>query len=301
MAGGLAMPDGAAPFQRAGKRHVLRLPRGRELHLTAGQPAIMGILNVTPDSFSDGGTHFALTTALEAALRMIDDGAAIIDVGGESTRPGAVQVTDAVEIERAIPLILELRRRSDIPISIDTRKSAVAAEALSAGADMVNDVSALRFDPLMGGVVARARVPVILMHMRGSPATMQQLAVYEDVTSEVGAELSASFACAVAAGIESGQIAIDPGIGFAKNLEHNLTLLANLRELAVIGPLVVGASRKAYVGHLTGRPSGPERMAGSLAGVAAAQRGGASLVRVHDVRATSDFLRVISAIAEKQT
>jgi dihydropteroate synthase len=263
-------------------------------------PAVMGILNVTPDSFSDGGVHFDQPKAVHAALQMEQDGATIIDIGGESTRPGAEPLPAQMEIDRIVPVIEQIRRRSGVTISIDTRKAAVAAEAISAGANLVNDVSAMRYSAGMPAFVARSGVPVILMHMRGEPATMQQFAVYDDVVTDVARELSAMIDDAVAAGIDRGRILIDPGIGFAKTFDQNLELLARAHELATLGPLVIGASRKAFIGHLTGRASGPDRALGSLAAVAAAQRAGAAIVRVHDVRATVDFLKVWMAIEERR-
>ncbi len=252
----------------------------------------MGILNVTPDSFSDGGVHFDHSKALHAALQMIEDGVAIIDVGGESTRPGSSAVTVGEEIGRVVPVIEEIRRRSGIPISIDTRKSQVARAAIAAGATMINDVSGLHFDPEMRTI---PDVPVIIMHMRGEPATMQQLTQYDDVVRDVARELRERIA---QSGIEASRVLIDPGIGFAKTAEQNLELLARCHELTEIAPLVIGASRKAFIGKLTGRDAGPARMPGSLAAVAAAKRGGASIVRVHDVRETADFLKVLAAIDE---
>lgn len=260
----------------------------------------MGILNVTPDSFSDGGVHFDQSKAVHAAMLMEEDGAAIVDVGGESTRPGAEPVSADEEIARVVPVIEQVRRRGDVPISIDTTKSVVAEAALNAGADIINDISALRRDPEMRALAARTGVPVILMHMRGEPRTMQQLAKYDDVVIDVARELREFVDSAVSGGVDRQQILVDPGIGFAKTAEHNLALLARCDELRAIAPVVIGASRKAFIGHLTGRPVGPERVVGSLAAVAAAFRGGAAVVRVHDVRDTVDFLRVITAIEEKE-
>jgi dihydropteroate synthase len=268
---------------------------------SARAPLVMGILNVTPDSFSDGGVHFDHPKAVHAALQMEADGAAIVDVGGESTRPGADAVSEAEELARVVPVIEQIRRRSAVPISIDTRKAAVAEAAIAAGASMINDVSALRHDPAMPTLAARTGVPVVLMHMRGEPATMQQFARYGDVTGEVLRELGGFIDAALAAGIEREKILIDPGIGFAKELEHNLELLARCGELRALGPVVIGASRKAFIGRLTGQPGGPPRMVGSLAAVEAAFRGGAAVVRVHDVRETVDFLRVVAAIDEKRS
>jgi dihydropteroate synthase len=264
-------------------------------------PLVMGILNVTPDSFSDGGVHFDHPKAVHAALQMEADGAALIDVGGESTRPGAEAVPEGEEVARVVPVIEQIRRRSAVPISIDTRKAAVAEAALRAGASMINDVSALRHDPAMAALAARTGVPVVLTHTRGEPATMQQFARYEDVVGEVLRELGGFVEAALAAGIARDKILVDPGIGFAKELEHNLELLARCEELRGLAPVVIGASRKAFIGRLTGQPGGPARMVGSLAAVEAAFRGKAAMVRVHDVRETVEFLRVLVAIDEKRS
>jgi dihydropteroate synthase len=264
-----------------------------------GLPAVMAILNVTPDSFSDGGVHFDREVAIAAALRMVADGAAIVDVGGESTRPGAEPVSLDEELARVLPVIEALGRRSEVAISIDTRHPAVAAAALDAGAVMVNDVTALR-DPEMRALVAARGVPAILMHMRGEPRTMQEHIHYDEVVTDVLRELRQSVGEAVAAGVAPEQIVIDPGIGFAKTFEHNLELLARCRELAALRPFAIGASRKSFVGRITEQPNGPGRMAGSLAAVAAAHRGGAAIVRVHDVRETVDFLRVLAAVEERR-
>lgn len=278
---------------------AFELPGDRRLQFGRA-PLIMGIVNVTPDSFSDGGVHFDLSKAVHAALQMEEDGAAIVDIGGESTRPGAVPVSAEEELGRVLPVIEQIRRRSPVPISIDTQKASVAAAALEAGADVLNDVTALRGDEGMGRLAATRKVPVILMHMRGEPRTMQQHTVYGDVVEDVLGELRALREGAIRAGIEPARIAVDPGIGFAKTFDQNLEILARCGRFAELGPVVIGASRKAFIGHLTGREAGPSRAIGSLAAVAAALRGGAAMVRVHDVRATSDFLRVMSAIAEKE-
>ena len=275
------------------------LPRERTLTIPR-PPGVMGVINVTPDSFSDGGVHLDHAKAVHAALQMEQDGALVIDIGGESTRPGSEPVAAQTEIDRVVPVIEQIRQRSDVPISIDTQKGAVADEALKAGADIINDVSALRYSAGMPAIAARAKVPVILMHMRGVPQTMQKNIQYDDVVSEVGSELTAFRDAAVAAGVDASQILIDPGIGFGKTFDHNLEILARASELTPIAPLVIGASRKGFIGHLTGREAGPERAMGSLAAVAAAHRAGATLVRVHDVRETIDFLRVLTAIAEKE-
>jgi dihydropteroate synthase len=202
-------------------------------------------------------------------------------------------------MERVIPVIEEIRRRSSIPISIDTRKARVAEAALDAGANIINDVSALRHDPAMPSLAAKRGVPVILMHMRGEPRTMQEDIHFDDVVGEVARELTQWRDDAIAAGVEASKMFIDPGIGFGKTFDHNLEILARCNELARIAPLVIGASRKGFIGHLTGQPSGAPRACGSLAAVEAARRGGAAIVRVHDVRETADFLKVLGAIEER--
>lgn len=287
-------PVPSSPSSFAADR-TLALRNGRVL--TFGRvPRVMGIVNVTPDSFSDGGVNLDRAVAVDSAMWMIEDGASVIDVGGESTRPGAQPVSIEEEKERVTAVIEEIRRRSDVAISIDTRNAAVAAIALDAGADILNDVTALRHDPAMAAAAATRKAPVILMHMRGEPRTMQGLAVYDDVVSDVARELATVCDAAVNAGISKESILVDPGIGFAKTYDQNLELLARCSELTRLGPVVIGASRKAFIGNLTGRGAGPARLAGSLAAAAAAFRGGAALVRVHDVRETVDFLRVLAAI-----
>jgi dihydropteroate synthase len=256
----------------------------------------MAILNVTPDSFSDGGVHFDRAKAIDSALQMEKDGASMIDVGGESTRPGSDAVSVEQELGRVIPVIEGIRARSNVTISIDTRKARVAQAALDAGADIINDVSALRHDPELSALAGKRGVPVILMHMRGEPRTMQENIHYDDVVDDVARELREWRNDAMAAGIAEDHILVDPGIGFGKTFAHNLEILARCEELTRIAPVVIGASRKAFIGHLTGQAAGPARMPGSLAAVAAAHRGGASIVRVHDVRETVDFLKVLGAI-----
>ena len=277
----------------------MKLPGGRIL-ASRPTPLVMGILNVTPDSFSDGGVHFDQSKAVHAALQMEEDGADVIDIGGESTRPGAEPVSVEEEISRVVPVIEQIRRRSQIPLSVDTTKAKVAAAAIDAGADIINDVSALRRDPGIETVAAGRGVGVILMHMRGTPQTMQQMTEYRDVVTDIIRELSGFVDAAVRAGIQREQIMVDPGIGFAKNYEQNLEILARCDELKAVAPVLIGASRKAFLGHLTGRDAGPKRMVGSLAAVAAAMHGGAAMVRVHDVQETVDFIRVMGAIAERE-
>lgn len=265
--------------------------------------AVMGILNVTPDSFSDGGRHFDTEAAVARGVEMVRQGASIVDVGGESTRPGAAAVSAAEELHRVLPVIRGLRQRVPVPISIDTCKSEVARKALEAGADMVNDISALRFDPAMAGLVARESVPVVLMHMQGRPRTMQLAPRYDDVVREVMRFLRERVAHAVRSGVASERIVVDPGIGFGKNPAHNLALLRHLGALGSLGrPVLVGLSRKSFLGRLQepvgpAQPAGPEdRLAGSLAGAAAAALTGAHMVRVHDVLETCRAVRVADAI-----
>jgi dihydropteroate synthase len=278
----------------------MRDERGRRAlipHPASLIPHVMGIINVTPDSFSDGGVHFDRDVAIAAALQMVADGASIVDVGGESTRPGAAAISVDEEIARVVPVIERIRAESDVAISIDTRNAATARAAFAAGADILNDVSAMQHDPEMLAFAAEENAPVILMHMRGTPATMQSLTAYDDVVNDVLRELAPAVESAREAGIE--QIFIDPGIGFAKTFEQNLELLARCDELAAVAPFVIGASRKKFIGHLTGR-EGRERVYGSLAAVEAATRGGAAIVRVHDVRETVEYLKVWAAISEIQ-
>lgn len=257
----------------------------------------MAIVNVTPDSFSEGGRLRDPERAVDAALEMESEGAAVIDVGGESTRPGSTGCSLEEELARVLPVIEGIRRHSkEIPISIDTTRSLVAAAAIDAGADMINDVSGLTRDPAMARLAADRDCPVIIMHMRGTPETMQRDIHFSDVLGEVETELRDRCASARSAGIVEARILVDPGIGFGKTHEQNLEILAHCDRFAAIAPLVIGASRKGFIGTLTGRAAGPARAAGSLAAVAAAVRGEAALVRVHDVAETVDFLRVWEAI-----
>jgi dihydropteroate synthase len=280
---------------------VLTLPRGGELRLVPGSPRLLAVVNVTPDSFSDGGRFVAPDRAVEHALRLVDEGADALDLGAESTRPGggvygagAREVPADEELERLLPVLERLRPLVSIPISVDTRKAAVARAALSAGADLVNDVSALA-DPAMAEVVRAAGCPVILMHSRGELGTMQSTIRFRDVVAEVSAELAAIRDRAITAGIDGRAVLLDPGLGFGKTAEQNLALLAATRELAGLGsPLVVGASRKSFLGALTGAAV-DQRLPGSLAAAARAAAGGAAVLRVHDVAATRQFLAVWAA------
>jgi dihydropteroate synthase len=257
------------------------------------RPSVMGVINVTPDSFSDGGVHLDPDVAAAAARRMVEDGAAIVDVGGESTRPGSDGVSVEEELARVAP-VLE-RVGGDVPISIDTSKADVARAALERGAVMVNDVTALRGDPELAGVVADAGAYLCLMHMQREPRTMQQEPRYGDVASEVAAFLEERLVIAVAAGIAEERICLDPGIGFGKTVEHNLELLRRLDVLLALGrPVLVGYSRKSSLKKLTGSD---DLLGASIAAAVAAFERGASILRVHDVKPTVDALVVAAAIA----
>jgi dihydropteroate synthase len=254
----------------------------------------MGILNVTPDSFSDGGSFIDPRAAVDHALEMADQGADIIDIGGESTRPGAEPVSAADEIRRTVPVIEKIREQSDIPVSIDTTKSEVAALALEAGADIINDVSALELDPDMAALAAESGAGVILMHMQGTPGTMQSNPSYGNVLEEIRDYLESRSGAAIQRGIARDRIVIDPGIGFGKTTEHNLTLLRELPALAECGyPVLIGASRKNFIGQLTGRKAPADRRAGSLGAAAWAVVNGAHILRVHDVLDTCDICRML--------
>jgi dihydropteroate synthase len=257
---------------------------------------IMGVVNVTPDSFSDGGAFLDRDAAIAHGLRLAFEGADLLDVGGESTRPGAAAVSAAEEKARGIGVIEGIRaQNAGVRISIDTSKAEVAAAALDAGADYVNDVTAFNGDPDMAALVAERRVDVCLMHMLGTPRTMQQLATYDDVVDDVKAFLAERIDTALAAGIEERRIDIDPGIGFAKNIEHNLALLDRLEELTTLGrPIVLGTSRKSFLGKITGRETA-ERVPGTLATVVMGYERGARIFRVHDVAPARDALAVAAA------
>jgi dihydropteroate synthase len=255
----------------------------------------MGVLNITPDSFSDGGQTLALDAALHRAEAMVTAGAAVIDVGGESTRPGAAPVGAEEEIRRVVPVISAIVARFLVPVSVDTSKPQVMCAAVAAGAGIINDVRALRMPGALEAA-ARLQVPVCLMHMQGEPETMQQGPSYGDVVGEVVAFLQARMTACEAAGIPEGRILLDPGFGFGKTLTHNLALLAGLGAIAALGPpVVVGLSRKSMIGTLTGRPV-TARIAGSLAAAVLAVERGAALVRAHDVAETVDALAVLAAL-----
>lgn len=290
---------------------TLRLPRGRALSL-GERPLVMGILNLTPDSFSDGGLWSDPPRAVDAGLRMLSEGADLLDLGAESTRPGggvygagAADLPAAEEAARLLPVLTALRRATDAPLSVDTRKGDVARRALAAGADLINDVSALA-DPELGRAVAGAGCPLVLMHSRGELATMQREIRFDDLLAEVRAELAAAVERALALGIGEEQLVLDPGIGFGKTVEQNLALIARLDELAGLGrPLLVGASRKSFLGKVIEASGGPalppaRRLAASLAVAAWAADRGAALLRVHDVAETVQLLAVRQAIAAQR-
>jgi len=261
-------------------------------------PAVMGILNVTPDSFSDGGRFDNPNIALRQAATMAEAGAAIIDVGGESTRPGAAKVSVQEELDRVIPVVESIRTVTDVPISVDTSKPAVMRAAVAAGASMINDVAALRAEGALEAI-ADLQVPVCLMHMQGEPGTMQDAPQYDDVVEEVASFLLGRINACVAAGLAEDLIVLDPGFGFGKTHIHNVELLANLRQLRVRDrPVLVGVSRKSTLGEITKRTIG-ERMPASVAAAVVAVMHGADLIRAHDVQATADALKVAQAVIEK--
>jgi dihydropteroate synthase len=283
------------------KRFRLRL-RSRTL-LLGERTLVMGVLNLTPDSFSDGGVYLDLQDAVAHARQLERDGADLLDIGGESTRPGATPVPPEEEMRRILPVIKSLRSELRIPISVDTRNAEVAKAALDAGAEIVNDVSGLRGDPALGEVARRARAPLILMHMRGTPQTMQRGPFASDAMRDVLTGLRHSLARARRAGLTKSQLLLDPGIGFGKKFDQNFEILARLPELVRLGlPIVVGTSRKGFLGKALAAPGGSnvppeERLLGTAATVTAAILGGAHIVRVHDVAEMARVARVTDRIA----
>lgn len=261
----------------------------------------MGILNVTPDSFSDGGLYFDKSAAIKRAIQMVEDGADIVDIGGESTRPGSEPVTIEEELRRTIPVIEALAKEIKIPISIDTYKSEVAKSALDAGASMVNDISGLRFDPDMPEVVSEYKVPVVIMHIKGAPKNMQVNPVYEALIPEIMDYLMISIRVAVKSGIAEDKIIIDPGIGFGKTFDHNLEIINNLREFTFLGkPILIGLSRKAFIGKILGDVPVTDRLEGTAAAVAVSIMNGANIIRVHDVKEMARVAKVADAIKREQ-
>jgi dihydropteroate synthase len=260
---------------------------------------VMGVLNITPDSFSDGGDFYSPERALEHALEMVAEGADIIDIGGESTRPASDFVSAEEELRRVLPVIEKLITQTSIPISVDTTKSSVARAVLAAGAEIINDISALRFDPAIADEVANAKAGLVLMHSRGTPRTMQQLPAVTDILGEVIGGLHESITVAKQSGVSDEMIAIDPGIGFGKTAEQNVELIAKLDQLVAefAGfPTMIGTSRKSFIGKLLDNAPADQRLHGTVASVVASVLKGANIVRVHDVKATVDAIKVADAI-----
>ena len=271
----------------------INLARGRTLDLA--EPVIMGIVNVTPDSFSDGGQFLNISAALSHAMQLLDDGATILDIGGESTRPGAPDVSLDDELKRVIPLIKAIREQSECVISIDTSKAEVMRQAIEAGADIVNDVRALQEAGAIDVVAQFPEVAVCLMHMQGQPRSMQHDPHYNDLAGEINDFFSQRIAACEAAGIKQSQLILDPGFGFGKTLKHNYQILAQFNDYAKLGlPLLAGLSRKSMIGNLLNRDT-DDRLAGSLAGALIAAQNGAHIIRVHDVKETADVLGVYQA------
>jgi len=269
------------------------------LNLDLSTPQVMGILNTTPDSFSDGGSYTQLESALAQVERMIVDGASIIDIGGESTRPGAEDVSEEDELARVIPVLIAIKQRFDVLVSIDTSKAAIMNAAIAAGADMINDVAALQNQGCLAAV-AQSDVPVCLMHMQGLPRTMQNNPSYDHVINDIVAFFQQRIEACVSAGIARERIILDPGFGFGKTLEQNFHLLANLSKFSQLKlPLLIGISRKSMIGNLLNRDV-KQRLAGSLSAAIIAAQQGANIIRVHDVEATVDALTVLQAVTDNQ-
>jgi dihydropteroate synthase len=277
------------------KLFEIELKAGRRIAL-GRRTVVVGVLNVTPDSFSDGGVNFDPQRAIDNGLRMESEGADIVEVGGESTRPGAAAVSVKEELSRILPVIRGLAARLSIPISVDTYKSEVAHAVINEGASLLNDVSALRFDPLVADIAARERVPLVLMHMRGEPATMQKIAPSPDIFLEIERDITAAITEAERRGVSRKLLIFDPGIGFGKTLDQNLAIINCLSRFESLGiPIMIGTSRKSFIGRLTGRPEG-ERVFGTAASIASAIIRGAHIVRVHDVKEMAEVARVTDAI-----
>jgi dihydropteroate synthase len=270
----------------------------REHHFNWGKKTyLMGILNVTPDSFSDGGEFNNIESALSQARFMLENGVDIIDIGGQSTRPGAKEISVEEELDRVIPVIKALRQESSLPISIDTTRANVASAAIAAGADIVNDISGATFDLEMLSTVARLQVPIILMHMRGTPETMQQMTEYKDLIGEIYQFFETQIAKAIATGIQRDRLIIDPGIGFAKNYQQNIELLKRTKEFCSLKvPILIGTSRKSFIGRLLNRNNPKDRVWGTAATCCAAIANGADILRVHDVAEMSDVIKMADAI-----
>ncbi len=274
---------------------------GKGCRLELRLPAIMGVLNVTPDSFSDGGCYQAPDAAVQQALRMEQAGAAVIDIGGESTRPGAELISAAEETERVVPVIERIRQETDLPLSIDTNKAEVARAAILAGANFINDISGLTFDPQMARAAAETGAGLVVMHTRGTPAQMQSNTEYADLCGEVLAFLQHSLDLAAAAGIDKSRIAVDPGIGFGKSVVGNLELLGSLQRLRALGcPILLGTSRKSFIGKILDQQNPRERLSGTLATIALGVAQGAHIFRVHDVAPAREAALVAWAVRERE-
>ena len=272
---------------------------GKKTIVLAGRTRLMGVVNVTPDSFADGGRYLEVDRAVEHGLQLVEEGADILDVGGESSRPGAAPVTAQIESERVIPTIEGLRRHTDIPISVDTYKASVARQAVEAGADIINDISGFSLDPAMPEVVAASQAAVVLVHLRGSPTTMQQLVPSPDILSDIQLSFHSAVAACRKHGIADNRIVLDPGIGFGKTVEDNLTIINRLETFRGLGfPILIGTSRKSFIGAILHNHVS-RRLLGTAASVTAAILRGAHIVRVHDVAEMMDVVRVSDAIANE--
>ena len=279
---------------------VIRSLHGSACRLDLNLPCIMGILNVTPDSFSDGGRYLDVDVALRQALAMEQQGAGLLDIGGESTRPGAPEVSVEVELERVIPVIEKLRRETDLPLSVDTTKAVVARAAISAGANFINDISGLQFDPDMARTAAETGAGLFVMHTRGRPEVMQRDTAYQDLVDEVLASLRHSLDLALAAGVAQDHLAVDPGIGFGKSVQGNLELLNRVEALQQLNcPVLLGTSRKSFIGAVLDRENPRERLAGTLATVALGVARGVQILRVHDVAPARDAALLAWAVREQ--
>jgi len=285
----------AVSLQPMRRKFVIDLRDGKRIDL-GGRTVVIGVLNVTPDSFSDGGQNFEPQRAVDRALEMEEEGADIIEVGGESTRPGATRLSVEEELSRVLPTLKGLGSRLRVPIAIDTYKSEVAAAAAAVGASIINDVSALRFDPAIADVAAREHTALVLMHMRGEPATMQKIEPSPDIFAEISSDLGAAIRLAESRGVNRDRIIIDPGIGFGKTLEQNLAVLNHLERFDSFDlPLMIGTSRKSFIGRISGHPE-DDRAFGSAASIVIAILRGAHLVRVHDVKQMVEAARIADAI-----
>jgi dihydropteroate synthase len=274
-----------------------RLPCRKQTFILGEKTLVMGVLNVTPDSFSDGGLYLEKEQAVARGLKMVEEGADFIDVGGESTRPGSKPLPREEELRRVLPVIESLVRETDVPVSIDTYKSAVAREAIRAGAQLINDISGLHFDPDLAEVAAKEEVPIILMHIRGTPEMMQSQIHYDSLFSEILRSLKESIERAERAGVDPDRIIVDPGIGFGKTMEHNLLILKQLSEFRILGkPLLLGTSRKSFIGKVLDADKVSDRLEGTLASMAIGVFNGAHIVRCHDVREAKRAVALADAI-----